>query len=231
MMSLVRFAPTIELPTIRVSEAGKPLSTPHADLLQYGFVLRNDAGTVDTNPPEQIHVTHGAFARDLLRAGSQVLGSAELYPEFEGLVFEPSSPRHVDGLDARYWQVHTTHATLGNDGTPLQSEMWLEGWHITDEEHEELVRAARNCALGVTATSSVQLDYLMDGQISIDGVLGRRAPDVYVGATAGPSETLVFPNGYAAAHDSKPGVLYAHSFRTVGDADGLYRVASLSKIQ
>lgn len=180
--------------------------------VQHGFILRELDDAVEEH--SDIHAAHSGSAEQLLAlsgVGQQWRFVHELKTVYS------YSPRHVDGLDAQYYQVNTLHER--NDGG--RASFTLEAYDLGRHEHR-LLQAKHAQGLGYSSFNIVPSKYIDELYLCVPSIWRKdtpRPPDAVVHVEVSPGQTLVFPNGYNATVTGEPGRLWFHTVHTVSDAD------------
>lgn len=225
---------TTEFPLLRTNE-GRLLdvSSLDHDYLQDGFIIEEqDPLTVIV---EDLHKLHSRIAAAIVgRVG--LLPTVRLVKEFDSKAFGNQTAPHLDGFDYRFWQVNTPHAPGQDESFSPFTRLLIRRFNIDDAEHEALHN--RYQRLQNTSPYESIWFHPVDFDLFDDGITEQalnRPPDDMFSGVAGPSRTLVFPNGYDASESSGPGVLYVHSAHTAQDMSGApssaTRLLTMSRIE
>ncbi len=220
-MSVLTLNPLPRIEAIEASSVGFPMDED----LSRGFALHG--------VPEGYKDVHGYHtqigARLLTDAGCTIRPIIESEFRAENAGFY--KPAHTDGLVQRYYQAHTTEPT----DEEVASEMLLQAYDLTQDEHERIKELARFMNYPGNAEVvflGARTSQFINGTLGV--VLQDRIPDTQWRCVAGSDTTMIFPNGYDARPASSPTTLYVHTFTTLDDM-GVDttdpRIVSLSRIE
>lgn len=200
--------PCFETVGARLDESALPVDMGN---ILGGFMLaETDISQIDFNLGT-VHQQHRKLAAQILRAARWADKISEI-EEGEENPFGRITEKHLDGLIARYFQVHTTYPDIHR----YSSSMLLEAYDLSPAEHAHMqdVSEIYGFPSGANSVYFDPRDEQYRGGLTIKEILEGHTPEQSETATASTLGTIVFPNGYDARPQSSPSRLYLHKFWT-----------------
>ena len=190
--------------------------------LRYGFLLRE----VEKPKFGELHQMHTQVAQDMLVSHLEVDSRSRARVAIPNLPMRKATPRHLDGVVGRYFQVITCHDERGAGGTNLRLSVY--------PADEALHAYFTDLAEFMDPSSALEETLFADGDMSgfypySYANMLPDSPSRTYDAVAMPGTSAVFSNGYPALSSCIPEEVILHEASGVDNPTAL-RVLSLSTI-